>query len=112
MATRIYTLQGTIPANTSDVELTGSPLSPPTGVKWTVVELRPVASADVAFSFFFDTELYHTITYADINLYKKPHTLALDLATPHKYSVRCSNPTASPQDVAVTVVIEESPQAT
>jgi hypothetical protein len=110
MATRIFTLLATLGAGDQNTELTGSPLSPPSGIKWTIVELRVENAMDSHVDGYFDTEKYHTIYQEDVNQHSQPHVVALDVVQPHAYHVFASDDSGGGGDVKVTIVVEESPQ--
>jgi len=111
MATRIIPLTITLAANDAQIAMTGGPLSPPSGIKWTVVELR-VAMGDLGYiQFYFDSELYHTVYQSQVDQYGKPETLALDIIQPHQYRILATDLGGVGQDVVVQVVVEESPQS-
>jgi len=107
MATRIFRLYGTHAGN-DIIQLTNSPLAPPSGVKWTIVQLD-VAMGDVGHvQGFFDTELYHDIDEEDTVQFGKPQTLALDIVQPHKYVVNSIDTSGNTPTTKVTIVVEES----
>lgn len=108
MATRIFLIRGS--ATTSETELSPN-LQPPSGLRWTIVELRPRASAAATVRGYFDTELYHEIrTSITPTAYPKPHTVALDIQIPHVYRLTGQADTGT-ATVEVEVVVEESPAA-
>lgn len=87
------------------------PLSPPTGLIWTIVELRPDADIDNLFRGFYDTEEYHDIGSEDTDTYGHPHVVALDVIQPHYYTCKWDDEGGAGGDVKCTVVIEESIQS-
>lgn len=111
MATRINRVAGVLAASATAFELTGAPLQPPTGLKWTIVELRPFFDRLGRIQGKYDTELYHEIDQRDVIQYNKPHTVALDIVVPHKYDVLGFDDSTLGQNVGMDIVIEESVQA-
>lgn len=108
MATRIFLIRGSV--TTSETELSPT-LSPPSGIRWTIVELRPRATASCTVRGYFDTELYHEIrTTVTPGAFPKPHTIALDIQLPHQYKLAAFADSGT-QTVEVEVVVEESPAA-
>ncbi|MEM2261224.1 MAG: hypothetical protein QXK24_02105 [Ignisphaera sp.] len=107
MATRIKLVTGT-GIGTSETQL-GSNIQPPSGVKWTLVEIRPYASAAGKIRIYFDTELYYEL-YSKVTpmAVPKPHAVALDVMSPHFISVKALADSGT-ADFAVELVIEESP---
>lgn len=106
MATRIILVKGSV--GTSETELQPD-LQPPSGIRWTIVELRPRASASATVRGYFDTELYHEMrTSVTPGAYPKPHTIALDIQIPHVYTLKAFADTGT-ATVEVEVVVEESP---
>lgn len=111
MATRITRVSATVAGSASGTALTGSPLTPPTGLKWTIVELRPTFEGAGQVDFYFDTELYHTVDSEDVNQYGKPQTVALDVVQPHQYRILGTDRSGSNNLIIVDIVYEESPQS-
>lgn len=111
MATRIFRLITTLTASQLNKELTDSPLQPPSGLKWTIVELRPFFEQKGRIFTKFDTEQYHDIDREDVLQYGKPQTVALDIVQPHKYEVRADDLSGIAQAVGISVIVEESPVA-
>lgn len=108
MATRIFKVKKALAASAVNDELTGSPLQPPSGLKWTIVELRPFFGGNGNVKGKFDTEQYHEIDRQDVIQYGKPHTVALDIIQPHKYEIRADDESAAPNTIGETIVVEES----
>jgi hypothetical protein len=110
MATRI--LRQTFTNSGSDtVNSNEGPLSPPSAIKWTIVELRPAFYGAGYMDGYFDTEKYHTIDSNDVDQYGKPHVIALDVVQPHQYKLQLTDTSGSGGTNIVDVVIEESPQS-
>ncbi len=109
MATRTIRLLFSVVANALGIELTNAPLAPPSGVKWTVVELRPFFQGRGRVFGKFDTELYHEIDQRDVVQYGMPHQVALDIVQPHKYDVFVDDESGFANAGGEDVVIEESP---
>lgn len=110
MATRIFRMTATLAAGQSNLEMTGSPLAPPSGIKWTVVELRAAFANDGFVQGFFDTELYHSLDSRVTDQVNAPRVVALDVVQPHRYRVLVSDLSGAGGDVEVEVTAEESPQ--
>ena len=109
MATRIILRRAT-GVGTSETAV-GDVLSPPAGLKWTLVEIRPRATASSTVRIYFDTELYYEIrTAITPGAYARPHTVTLDVMQPHTLAVKAMADTAT-ADIEVELVIEESPAA-
>ncbi|MEM1944058.1 MAG: hypothetical protein QXE52_08260 [Candidatus Caldarchaeum sp.] len=109
MATRILLRRAT-GVGTTETEI-GDKLAPPTGLKWTLVEIRPRGSANATIRVYFDTELYHEVrTSITPGAYPRPHTVAVDVVAPHYLSVKgfADSGTA---EIEAELVIEESPLA-
>lgn len=109
MATRTIDINTVVAASAADTELGGSPLAPPTGLKWTIAEIRPYFNAAGLIRFFFDTEEYHKVRRQDVVQYGQPHVVALDIVQPHKYVIKGTDLSAAPNEMGATVVLEESP---
>lgn len=110
MATRIFRLYGTLGVSAADQVLTNGPLSPPSGIKWTVVEYRPAMGDLGHIDCFFDTELYHTLVQESTNQIAMPRVVALDIVQPHQLRVLATDDSGNGQDVDIEIVVEESPQ--
>ena len=110
MATRIKRMTATLLAAATGTEADEGPLTPPTGLVWTIVELRPDSLIDNLYRGFYDTEEYHDIGSEDTDTYGKPATVAIDIIQPHKYTVKWNDEGGAGGDVKATVVIEESRQ--
>jgi hypothetical protein len=109
MATRII-LRSATGVGTAETEI-GDTLAPPAGVKWTLVEIRPRASAASTVRIYFDTELYYEIrTTVTPGAYPRPHTVTLDIMQPHTLAVKALADSGT-ATVEVELVIEESPAA-
>lgn len=108
MATRIIKVVGSLAASALNIELTGSPLRPPSGLKWTIVELRPFFQGRGFIVGKFDTEQYHEVDQRDVVQYGKPHTIALDIVQPHRYQILGNDESALANALGEDVVIEES----
>lgn len=109
MATRTFRVSVSLTASQLNVEAIGSPLQPASGLKWTIVELRPFFQGRGLYKAKFDTELYHEIDQRDVLQYGKPHTVALDIVQPHKYEIRFDDESAFANAVGADIVVEESP---
>lgn len=111
MATRILKFDATV----GTTETTLGELSPPAGIKWTVVEIRtfdPGGTNYVVYRTYFDTELYHTIdSRVTPRQHPRPHVVGVDIAQPHTFRVT-AQANAAGQTAIVEVVVEESPLAT
>jgi len=109
MATRIIHLDGTLAAGAGFTELAPA-LTPPEGLRWTIVELRPTFQRDGTFRGFFDTELYHEIEREDVVALGEPHIVALDVVQPHAYHVFFNNRDAALTNrVGIDITVEEAP---
>jgi hypothetical protein len=109
MATRIFLLRDAS-VGTAEKQI-GDPLAPPAGIKWTLVEIRPRFSGAGTLRIRFDTELYYEIrSTVTPGAYAKPHTVALDVAQPHKLVVTAAADSGTIA-VEVELVVEESPLA-
>jgi len=109
LATRIIHLDATLAAGAVFTEL-GPPLIPAEGLRWTIVELRPVFQRVGTFRGFFDTELYHEIDQEEVVQYGEPHVVALDVIASHAYHVFFSNrDLVNTNRVAIDITVEESP---
>jgi hypothetical protein len=87
----------------------GAKVQPPSGVKWTLVEIRPYSSAPGTIRIYFDTELYYEIhTKVTPAAYPKPHVVALDIGVSHYVQVNALADSGT-ADFYVELVIEESP---
>lgn len=107
MATRIILRRAT-GVGTTETQV-GDPLTPPAGIKWTLVEFRASASVNTTIRIYFDTELYYeTRTTITPGYYMVPHTVALDVVQPHQLIVKAFAD-AGTATVEVELVIEESP---
>lgn len=110
MATRIFR-QTFTNAGADTVDANEGPLTPPSGIKWTIVELRLAGGGAGKVECFFDTELYHTIDQEVTNQFGKPDTLALDIVQPHQYRQRFTDTSGGANNSVLEVVVEESPQS-
>jgi len=109
LATRIFLKEGTS-IGTTLTEL-GTGLTPPDGIKWTLVEIRPRFSAAGVMVGKFNEEEYHRIkSVVTPGAYARPHTVALDIVKPHAYHVFGQAATGT-IDIDVELVVEESPAA-
>jgi hypothetical protein len=89
----------------------GAKVQPPSGVKWTLVEIRPYASAAGKIRIYYDTELYYELhTKVTPFAYNKPHVVAIDIVSPHYIQVNALADSGT-ADFYVELVIEESPVA-
>jgi len=109
LATRIFLREGTgIPTALTEI---GAPLTPPDGIKWTLVEIRPRFSAAGVMVGKFNEEEYHRIkSVVTPTAYARPHTVALDIVKPHAYHV-FGQAASGTIDIDVELVVEESPAA-
>lgn len=110
MATRIKRVSVTLGAGATGTEADEGPITPPTGLVWTIVELRPDSAIANLFRGFYDTEEYHDIGSEDTDTYGKPHVVAIDIIQPHKYTAKWNDEGGAGGDVKATIVIEESRQ--
>jgi len=110
MATRIKIATKTLLAGANGTEADEGPFTPPTGLVWTIVELRPDSAVANLYRGFYDTEEYHDIDSRDTDTYGKPHVVAIDIIQPHKYTVKWNDNGGAGGDVQATLVIEESRQ--
>lgn len=109
MATRILYYRKDVGTTETDFD---DDVTPPTGIKWTLVEIRPRFSGNGTLRIYFDTELYHTIrSTVTPGAYQKPHTVAIDVAQPHvlRLTGQADSGTIT---IEVELVIEESPLTT
>ncbi|MEM3979983.1 MAG: hypothetical protein QXF79_01840, partial [Ignisphaera sp.] len=87
MATRIFLLRGTgIGTSMTTVSTVdgADKLTPPAGLKWTLVEIRAALSAAGEWAIYYDTEKYYNGRQElDFGQTFKPHTVALDIVQPH-----------------------------
>lgn len=114
MATRIFLFKGSgigtsyTVVNTVDGDVK---LAPSSGVKWTVVEVRPLLSAAGEWKAHFDTEKYwNGRKELDFGSKGVPHTVALDLVQPHFLQLMAKADSGT-LDATFEVVVEESPAA-
>jgi hypothetical protein len=114
MATRIFLLRATSVGTTMTEIPTvdgATKLSPPAGLKWTVVELRVSLSAAGEWVMYFDTEKYFNGRYElDFGKIGKPHTVALDVVQPHFVQLKARADTGT-INVNAEIVVEEAPAA-
>jgi hypothetical protein len=109
MATKIL-LRSKTSVGTAETAV-GAKVQPPSGIKWTLTEIRPYASASGTIRIYFDTELYYEIyTKVTPSAYPKPHVVAIDVVTPHYIQVNALADSGT-ADFAVELVVEESPAA-
>lgn len=108
MATRIISAFATV----GTTETTLVSLQPPSGIKWTVVEIRvfhPGGTNYIIYRTYFDTELYHTIdSRVTPGQIARPHVVGVDVALPHEFRIT-AQANATGQTAIVEVVVEESP---
>lgn len=109
MATRII-LREKSSVGTSETDV-GAVIQPPSGLKWTLVEIRPYGSGPGKVRIYFDTELYYE-THLSVTpgAYPKPHVVAIDVLAPHTLQVKALADSGT-INVKVELVIEESPAA-
>src|ERR687885_392032 len=111
MATRKFRLSDTLTGSQSNKTVSGSPLAPPSGIKWTVVEVRPAFGSSGKLDLYFDTELYHTFSDTVTTQYSQPRVIALDIVQPHQLRVLATDESGSSNTIDVEITIEESPQS-
>ncbi|MEM2591554.1 MAG: hypothetical protein QXI60_03115 [Thermofilaceae archaeon] len=108
MATRIIRFEKTV--GTTETELGN--LAPPSGIKWTIVELRtfsPGGGNHVIYRAYFDTELYHEIdSRITPAQHPRAHIVGIDVAQPHVYRITAQANAANVLAM-MEVVLEESP---
>lgn len=109
MATRIIDVNSSVAANGSNVELGGSPLAPPTGLKWTGAEFRPYFTGEGFIRALFDTEEYWKVRRKDVVQYGTPHVGAIDIVQPHKLVIQGTDLSGAINEMGATIVVEESP---
>lgn len=106
MATRILYRSGSV--GTADTPV-GDVVTPPEGIKWTLVEIRPRFSGTGTLKILFDTELYYTIrSTVTPGTYAKPHVVAIDVAKPHRLVLTGAADSGN-ITIECELVIEESP---
>jgi hypothetical protein len=109
LATKIL-LRSATGIGTSETAV-GAKVQPTSGIKWTLTEIRPYASAAGTIRIYFDTELYYEIhTSVTPAAYPKPHVVAIDVVTPHYIQVNAKADSGT-INVKVELVVEESPAA-
>jgi len=114
MATRIFLLRGTSIGTSFTVVNTidgADRLTPPAGLKWTLVEIRVALSAAGEWAIYFDTEKYYNGRQElDFGQKGKPHTVALDVVQPHFIQLKAKADTGT-ITVNAELVVEEAPVA-
>jgi hypothetical protein len=112
MATRIFAFRVSLNAGQSN-DGQGTDPSPfsitvPSGIKRTIVELRPYGDDSFVLNANYDTELYHSIDSDDINTYHRPHFVGLDITETHVYTIIMTNRGTATGNFGVDVVVEET----
>ncbi len=110
MATRIIKRTYVLLANDVDKAATEGPLSPPSGLKWTIVEIRLAMDGAGEMKGKFDTELYHEIDEEDTVQFGTPQICALDVVQPHQYNISFTDTSGAGNTARATIVVEESAQ--
>jgi hypothetical protein len=107
LATKIL-LRSATGIGTSETAV-GAKVQPPSGVSWTLTEIRPYATGPATIRIYFETELYYEIhTTVTPAAYPKPHVVALTYVSPHYIQVNAKADSGT-VDIKVELVIEESP---
>jgi len=107
VATRIIDITETISASTTTPAVVRTDVKPATGLKWICVEVRPVLTADGIVQVKFADELYWEFTKDEVDLYRKPYVVTLDLAPPHYLTVLATNTTTTDAKQGIILVVEE-----
>jgi len=114
MATRIFLFKGTSIGTTMTTVNTidgADRLTPPSGLKWTLVEIRIAMSAAGEWAIYFDTEKYYNGRQElDFGQTFKPHTVALDIVQPHFIQLKAKADSGT-LNINAELVVEEAPAA-
>jgi len=107
MATRIL-LRRKTDVGTTFVQI-GDDITPPSALRWTLVELRIALSGAGAWRLMYNEELYcEGRQELDFGLKGKPHIIAMDVVYPHKIVLMSASDTGT-VTVNAEITVEETP---
>lgn len=107
MATKILATLGSLTPSQVNAEF-GSGFTPQAGLTWTAVEIRPYLQGPGDCFVYVDDQQYCQIPFEDINVYAKPHVIAIQIQQPVVLHIKFTDRTGSSQNVGATLIVEES----
>ena len=108
MARKVYVLEGTAVANSSETQL--DTITTPTGFKRTIQEIRVYSSqtTGVKVRLYKETDYLCEVTAEGNNLLKLPYPVTEEIGPGTQLRLTASNSGASDSDVKVEVIVDET----
>ena len=108
MAIKVYTLEGTIPANSAETEL--DTLTTPSGFKRALQEVRVYTqgTTGIKVRLYKETDYLAEFNAENVNLLKLPYTVTEELGSGTTIRMTAINSSSSDSVVKVEIVVDET----